>query len=106
MNDSNSMMGSAEIKFLAIAKANTGQLLLAQGTEKTKKAYAEEVREILLSNFDIQYTKEARDQAQNLQQSSAYPDLREVTESIYGTWFTYCDANLFAYSILTDNEFK
>ena len=53
MNDSNSMMGSAEIKFLAIAKANTGQLLLAQGTEKTKKAYAEEVREILLSNFDI-----------------------------------------------------
>ena len=45
-----------------------------------------------------QYRKEGKDIANNLKDSTAYPDLRDMTESIYGTWYTYCDSNLIAYS--------
>ena len=33
-----------------------------------------------------------------LGQSSPYPDLRDETETIYGTWYTYCDHNVLSYS--------
>ena len=47
--------------------------------------------------------------------SSPYPDLRDDSETIYGSWFTYCDHNILSYSgilksinnlVLTNNSYK
>ncbi len=35
----------------------------------------------------------------------AYAELRESTPTIWGTWYSYCDHNLLAYSVLADESY-
>ena len=79
---------------MAISRVRDAHILVSVAPEKTKKVYQDE------------YLKEAKDIAGNLSSSSAYPDLRDVTESMYGTWYTTCDRNLIAYSLLAENDLK
>lgn len=102
--------GPSEIKYIAISRAQDAKLLLALPSQTTKRSYADEV-----SNFtfispnlfmrlsfnhiaNIQFKKEAQTLAEGLKESTAYPDLREQTDSLYGVWFTYVDKNLVSYS--------
>ena len=65
----------------------------------------------------VQFRKEAQTIADNLRESTAYPDLRDMTDSIYGVWYTYVDKYQIAYSckpilkiimwlVLTDSDYK
>ena len=37
---------------------------------------------------------------------SAEADLRDESETIYGVWYTFCDDNLIAHSVLTSINYK
>jgi hypothetical protein len=39
--------------------------------------------------------------ANDLKDSTSYPDLRDTTDSVYGVWYTTCDKNMIAYSGIT-----
>lgn len=68
------------------------------------KRYVNIIKDNSNNNDDcLQYKREAQDIANNLRESQAYANLRDMTESIYGTWYTTCDSNLISYS---GNNFK
>jgi hypothetical protein len=35
---------------------------------------------------------------ENLRETTAYPDLRDSSESVYGMWYTSVDKNMIAFS--------
>ena len=95
MKDStSSSQTSSDLKYVTIARVRDGSILLAFPTEKTKKAFAEE------------YRVEVQEIINSLKGSQVYPDLRESSETIQGTWYTLIDQNLLSYSVLVDNEFR
>eukprot|EP00347_Sterkiella_histriomuscorum_P007309 403349448 len=91
MSDSN-LQG--EIKFISIARVSDATVLLQIKQQQIKNVYADE------------FKKEAQNIANSLRDSTAYPDLREMSESMYGNFYTTCDKNMIAYSVLTDSDFR
>ena len=69
-------------------------LLLILPNANTIKSYADE------------FSKEAQTIADELRKSTAYPEMRDMKDSIYGVWYTYVDKYHIAYSLLTDNDYK
>jgi hypothetical protein len=88
----------ADVKYLSIAKINEDRVLLNLPSSTTKKAYAEEVSTIVFLKLLLKYRKEAKTIVDGLRETTAYPDLRDSSESVYGIWYTSVDRNMIAYS--------
>ena len=51
----------------------------------------------------LKYRKEAKTIVDGLRETTAYPDLRDSSESVYGIWYTTVDKNMIAYSGIFEN---
>ena len=87
-------MTDSHIKFVVIGRPSDTKILGAEAPTSIKKTLKKE------------YTESAQDILDQLGQSSPYPDLRDDQETIYGSWYTYCDHNILSYSVLTSNSYK
>ena len=53
-----------------------------------------------------EYRRSGEEVIANISRANAYADLRDESETIYGVWYTFCDENLIAYSVLTNINYK
>ena len=88
------MTDSNQIKYVVVGRPLDGVILASQSLQSLKKAVEKE------------YTEEAQKEVAKIGQMSPYPDLREQNETIFGTWFTYCDHNLLSYSVLCGDSYS
>ena len=89
-------MNAAEtnIKFVMIARTADGSLIEAISPNRnTTKTMVDEYRR---SGQEVLGTI----------CRSAEADLRDESETIYGVWYTFCDDNLIAHSVLTSINYK
>ena len=88
------MTDSNQIKYVVVARPLEGTILANQSLSSLKKAVEKE------------YIEEAQKEVNKIGAMSPYPDLRETNETIFGTWFTYCDHNLLCYSVLCGDSYS
>ena len=90
-------MNSAEtnIKFVMVSRTADGSLLEAVSPHRnTTKTMVDE------------YRRSGQEVLASICRANAEADLRDESETIYGVWYTYCDENLIAHSVLTSINYK
>mmetsp|Transcript_32348 Transcript_32348/g.28641 ORF Transcript_32348/g.28641 Transcript_32348/m.28641 type:complete len:88 (+) Transcript_32348:13-276(+) len=87
-------MTDSNIKFVVVGRPSDQSVLGAEAPDSIKKTIKQE------------YIDSAQEMLNTLGNSSPYPELRDETETIYGTWYTYCDHNTLSYLVLTNNLYK
>ena len=87
-------MSENHIKYVVVGRPLDAKILGGEAPYSIKKT------------LKMEYTESVQEILDQIGQQSAYPDLRDDQETIYGAWYSYCDHNCLSYHVLTSNTYK